>query len=85
MSALGCTSAVPQETASTVDTAAINTLHSSRVARNSDLPPPLPGTDPLALEPGGDLVSTGSTAGSLAGDRGLVLDILAPPTDDTEL
>lgn len=98
MAALGWTSAVVHETASTVDKAAINTLHSNRVARNTDPPtlppppPPLPLPLPLpgivALTAPGELVRVVSKlvpGGSLAGDKGPTLDKLAPPTDDTEL
>jgi len=88
MTALGSTSTVPQVTASTVETAAISTLQSSIVARNNERPPLLP--PPPALPPpppgtaAGDLVWP--AVEPLPGDgRPPLLDILAPPSDDTEV
>ena len=85
--ALGSTSV--HDKAITVDVAAINTLHNSNVARNTELlPPPLPLPGPVPLTTAGELtlrVSEQVPAGSLIGDRGPPLDKLAPPTDDAEL
>jgi len=74
MAAVGSTSAVAQVTASTVDVAAIKTLHSNRVARNTDPPtlptPPLTGRVPLTAA--GGLVAAASEeqvpGGLLVGD-----------------
>ena len=90
IAALGSTSAVEQVTASTVDMAAISTLHSNKVARNTD-PPTLPTpalTGRGAVMAAGGLVAAGSEEltpdGLLVGDRGPTLDKLTPPTDDIE-
>ena len=90
IAALGSTSTAVQETARTVDTAAVRTLHSSRVARKTEPPPPprSPLPSPVALTAAGELmaaVSDPAPGGLLAGDRGPALDKLAPPPDDTEL
>jgi len=95
ITALGSTSAAVHETASTVDMAAISTLHNSIVARKMEPlpppppPPPPPRPGPVPLTAIGELIPAGSEqvpGGSLAGDRGPALDKLATPTDDvTEL